>query len=70
MLEDYAYLFHAIGEFDAFKGISEGLRDNQFLQNALLFFVKSHWKKEEKKPGVLVDPFKQKPPQTPYPRSR
>ena len=71
MLEDYAYLFHAIGEFDAFKGISEGLRDNQFLQNALLFFVKkSLEKKEEEKPGVLVDPFKQKPPQTPYPRSR
>ncbi len=69
MLEDYAYLFHAVGEFDAFKGIAEGLRDDQFLQNALLFFVKkSLEKKEEEQPGVLVDPFKQKPPQPPYPR--
>jgi hypothetical protein len=71
MLEDYAYLFHAIGEFDAFKGIAEGLRDYQFLQNALLFFVKkSLEKKEEERPSVLVDPFKQQPPQIPFPRSR
>lgn len=69
MLEDYAYLFHAIGEFDTFKGIAEGLRDDQFLQNALLSFVKkSLEKKEEEQPGVLVDPFKQKPPKPSYPR--
>jgi hypothetical protein len=72
MLEDYAYLFHAVGEFDAFKGIAEGLRDDQFLQNALIFFVKKSLdkldKKEEEQPGVLVDPFKQKYPQPPYPR--
>jgi hypothetical protein len=69
MLEDYAYLFHATEEFDAFKGIAEGLRDDQFLQNALLSFVKkSLEKKEEEQPGVLVDPFKQKPPEPPYPR--
>ena len=69
MLEDYAYLFHAVGDFEAFKGIAEGLHDDQFLQSALLFFVKkSLEKKEEEQPGVLVDPFKQKPPQPPYPR--
>jgi hypothetical protein len=71
MLEDYAYLFHSLGEFETFKGLAEGLSDDQFLRDALLFFVeKSMKKKEEEKPGVLVDPFKQKSPQTPYPRSR
>jgi hypothetical protein len=71
MLEDYVYLFHSLGEFETFKGLAEGLPDDQFLRDALLFFVKkSLEQKEEEKPGVLVDPFKQKPPQTPYPRSR
>jgi hypothetical protein len=69
MLEDYAYLFHALGELDTFKGLAEGLPDDQFLRHALLFFVKKSLdKKGEEQPGVLVDPFKQKPPQTPYPR--
>ncbi len=75
MLEDYAYLFHATQEFDDFKGLTEGLRDDQFLRNALLFFVKKSLekKKEEQEPGVLVDPFKQEPPRPPgppYPRPR
>jgi hypothetical protein len=71
MLEDYAYLFYALGELETFKGLVEGLRDDQFLRSALLFFVrKSLEKKEEEKPGVLVDPFKQKPLQPPYPRPR
>jgi hypothetical protein len=62
MLEDYAYLFHSLGEFETFKGLAEGLPDDQFLRNALLFFVKkSLEKKEEEKPGVLVDPFKPSP---------
>jgi hypothetical protein len=69
MLEDYAYLFHAMGELDTFKGLADGLPEDQFLQNALLFFVKkSLEKKEDEQPGVLVDPFKQKAPQPPYPR--
>ncbi len=71
MLEDYAYLFHSLGEFETFKGLAEGLPDSQFLRNALLFFVKkSLERKEEEQPGVLVDPFKQQPPKPPYPRSR
>ena len=71
MLEDYAYLFHSLGELETFKGLTEGLPNDQFLRDALLFFAKkSIEKKEEEKPGVLVDPFKQKPPQPPYPRSR
>ena len=71
MLEDYAYLFHALGELDSFKGIVEGLPDDQFLQNALLFFVKKALeKKEQEQPGVLVDPYKQRPPQPPYPHRR
>ena len=69
MLEDYAYLFHAMGELDTFKGLADGLPDDQFLQNALLFFVKkSLEKKEEEQPGILVDPFKQTPSNPPYPR--
>jgi hypothetical protein len=68
MLEDYAYLFYAAEEFDAFKGITEGLRDDKFLDDALLFFVKKPLeKKEEEQPGVLVDPFKPSPPQPHYP---
>ncbi len=71
MLEDCSYLFHAMGELDTFKGLADGLPDDQFLQNALLFFVKkSLEKKEEEQPGVLVDPFKQKAPQPPYPPRR
>jgi hypothetical protein len=71
MLEDYAYLFHSLGEFETFKGLAEGLPDDQFFRNALLFFMrKSLEKKEEEQPGVLVDPFKQQPRQPPYPRSR
>lgn len=48
MLEDYAYLFHAVGDFEAFKGIVEGLRDDRFLQNALLFFVKKSLEKRKR----------------------
>jgi len=71
LLQDYAYLFHAAQEFDAFKGIVDGLRDESFVRDALLFFVKKSFeKKEEEKEGVLVDPFKQNPPNPPYPRSR
>jgi hypothetical protein len=71
MLEDYAYLSHSLGEFETFKGLAEGLPDDQFFRNALLFFMrKSLEKKEEEQPGVLVDPFKQQPRQPPYPRSR
>jgi hypothetical protein len=71
MLEDYAYLFHALGNFDKFKGVTEGLSNDRFLQDALLFFVKkSLEKKKEEEQGILVDPFKQQPPrsQPPYPR--
>jgi hypothetical protein len=71
MLEDYSYLFHSIGEPEAFKGLTEGLPDEQFIKEALLFFVKKALEKKEKEedqPSVLVDPFKQEPPQRPYPR--
>jgi hypothetical protein len=71
MLEDYAYLFYAAEEFPSFKGVAEGLRDDKFFEDALLFFVKkSLEKKEEKQLGVLVDPFKQNPLAPPYPPRR
>ncbi len=66
LLQDYAYLFHAVGEFESFRGIMDRLSDEQFLQGALFFFVrKAFEKKEEEKPGVLVDPYKQPPPGQP-----
>jgi hypothetical protein len=67
LLQDYAYLFHAVGEFESFKGIVDRLSDEQFLQEALSFFIRKAFekKKEEEKPGVLVDPYKQQPPGQP-----
>jgi hypothetical protein len=66
LLQDYAYLFHAVSEFESFKGIVDRLSDEQFIQEALLFFMrKALEKKEEEKPGVLVDPYKQPPPGQP-----
>jgi biotin operon repressor len=70
MFEDYAYLFHALGEFEGFRSIADRLSDDQFMQDALFFFMKKSLdKKEAEQPGVLVDPFKQQPPrQPPYSR--
>jgi hypothetical protein len=65
-IQDYAYLFHAVSEFESFKGIVDRLSDEQFIQEALLFFMrKALEKKEEEKPGMLVDPYKQPPPGQP-----
>ncbi len=69
LLQDYAYLFHAEEKFDLFRGIVEGVGSEQFIDDALLFFVrKALEKKEEQKDGVLVDPFKQNPPNPSFPQ--
>jgi len=63
MLEDYAYLFHALGQLDMHRGILAGLSGDGLVQAALLRFVrKSMEKKEAEASGLLVNPYEQQPP--------
>jgi hypothetical protein len=63
MLEDYAYLFHALGEVDMHRSIVAGLSGDGLVQAALLHFVrKSLEKKEADESGLLVNPYEQQPP--------
>jgi len=73
MLEDYAYLFHALGQLDMHRGILAGLSGDGLVQAALLRFVrKSMEKKEAEASGLLVNPYEQQPPpcgeNSPHPR--
>lgn len=65
MLEDYAYLFHALEAFDFYRGIAERVNDEEFIDTAMLHFAGKAFeeKKPEQQPGVLVNPFQQGPGQ-------
>jgi hypothetical protein len=63
MLEDYAYLFHSLGEIEVHRSIVAGLSGDGLVQAALLHFVrKSMEKKEAEASGLLVNPYEQQPP--------
>jgi hypothetical protein len=60
LMEDYAYIFHRLGEFGAFKGMIEILRDPQGPFTVLSFLAqKTLEKKEDRQPGLIVSPHEQ-----------
>lgn len=60
MLEDYAYLFHTLGELGAARGLIDLLKDRAALEKAFLHFVQKAFAGLERKatpgPGVIIDP--------------
>ncbi len=61
MLEDTAYLFHSLGQFDRFKGTVEMLGEPQTVKTALRHFVRKtlddlEKKEKAQKPDILFDP--------------
>ncbi|OPY84007.1 MAG: hypothetical protein A4E65_00390 [Syntrophorhabdus sp. PtaU1.Bin153] len=60
LLEDYAYLFHRLGEFGAFKGMIQILHDPQGPFKVLSFLAqKTLEKKEDRQSGLIVSPYEQ-----------
>jgi hypothetical protein len=60
MLEDYAYLFHVLGEPGAHRGLIVLLKDRAALEKAFLHFVRNALEGMEQKaprePGLIIDP--------------
>lgn len=65
MLEEYAYLFHALEAFDFYRGIAERVHDEELIDTVMLHFAGKAFEenKPEQQPGVLVNPFQQGPGQ-------
>lgn len=62
MLEDYAYLLHLLKEFDYYKALIDGLREQKARDGlTLFFFEKALARKEPEQAGVLVSPYEQEP---------
>jgi hypothetical protein len=60
LLEDYAYIFHCRGDFGAYKGLMDTLRDNDGPFKAASLLVRQFLEeKEEKQPGLIVNPYEQ-----------
>ncbi|OPY69689.1 MAG: hypothetical protein A4E63_01795 [Syntrophorhabdus sp. PtaU1.Bin050] len=60
LMEDYAYIFHRLGELEAFKGLIEILRDPQGLSKVLSFLAqRTLEKKEDQQSGIIVNPYEQ-----------
>jgi hypothetical protein len=61
MLEDSAYLFHSLQQFDRYRGLTDILKEPGTIENSLLHFVRRtlddlEKKAEQQRPDVLVDP--------------
>jgi hypothetical protein len=60
MLEDYAYLFYTLGEFGAYRGLIDQLKERPALEKAFLHFVQKAFEglsqKAPEEPGVIIDP--------------
>jgi hypothetical protein len=60
LMEDYAYIFHAQGDFKAYKGLTETLQQKDGLYKSLAFFVKKALEeKEEQQSSLIVNPYEQ-----------
>lgn len=60
LMEDYAYIFHSLGGFNAYKGLMEMLKETDGPEKTLLFFVKKVLEpKKEQQPGLIVNPYDQ-----------
>lgn len=60
LLEDYAYIFHCRGDFGAYKGLMDTLRDNDGPFKAVSLLVRQFLEeKVEKQPGLIVNPYEQ-----------
>lgn len=60
LMEDYAYMFHCLGEFNAYKGLMEALKETDGPEKTLSFFVKKTLEqKKEQQPGLIVNPYDQ-----------
>lgn len=60
LVEDYAYIFHALGEFNAYKGLIEILHQPDGPNKIFSFFVKKALEeKKEHQPGLIVNPYEQ-----------
>jgi hypothetical protein len=60
LIEDYAYIFHAQGEFNAYRGLIELLHQPEGIYKSLSFFVKKALEqKKEQQPGLIVNPYEQ-----------
>jgi hypothetical protein len=60
LTEDYAYILHCKGNFAAYKGLIDILKDSDGpLEVASLFAKKVLEIKEEKQPGLIVNPYEQ-----------
>lgn len=61
LLEDYAYMSHALGNFAAFKGLVEILQQPDGPGRSLAFFVQKalEAKEEEEPTGLIVNPYDQ-----------
>ena len=65
MLEDYAYLFYCLKEFEYYRGLVEGLSEEKGRKGLMLFFIqKALTRKEPEQPGVLVNPYDPQPRRT------
>jgi len=60
LIEDYAYIFHALGEFNAYKGLIEVLHQPDGPYKIFVFFIKKALEeKKEHQPGLIVNPYEQ-----------
>jgi len=60
LVEDYAYIFHALGEFNVYKGLIEILHQPDGPYKIFAFFVKKALEqKKEHQPGLIVNPYEQ-----------
>jgi hypothetical protein len=60
LMEDYAYIFHCKGNFAAYKGLADTLRDPDGPLKTVSYFARKVLEiKEEKQPGLIVNPYEQ-----------
>lgn len=60
LMEDYAYIFHCKGNFAAYKSLIDMLKDSGGPLKIVSFLVRQALDiKEEKQPGIIVNPYEQ-----------
>jgi len=64
MMEDYAYLFYCMKEFNYYKGLIEYLKNENAPDEALSYFLKKSLETGKEKPhekqpegGLIVNPY-------------
>ena len=60
LLEDYAYLFHCMGDEERYKGTLVILRDRTALDHALSFFLRKSLEARQENPGegdLIISPY-------------